>query len=602
MSVKSLGDLIKTSSKNKETELKKAEKEETFDTELKERAICKYDKKTLESIKREKTIVLTQIETLEEEGASIFSNQLAAAKTITKNFKDQQVVMQMVIGRCQSGKTGTMLGVIKQYLSDASNQIPASNIFLITGLSSVEWVEQTKARMPKEIAERVFHRAELTKGFADAMKGLSNVLIIIDETHIAKLEKQTICAAFKKIGLLNLQYLLHKDIKIVEFTATPNTVIYNISQWGDYSKVVFVESGKGYIGCGDLLKMGKVKQYLDLTGGKKLAKVKKSVDTNVELEEKTKVETKKTSTKGKKKIDKKGSTSDDPVMDNLAELKATIDNFKQPRYHIVRTDTGKNQEIVIKNFNKVFNGNYVLVSYDENNKIDINAILVKKPVSHVIIFIKEMLRCAKTLHKEFIGVLYERYTKAPNEDNIIQGLIGRLCGYGYNGSSIVYTDIASIESYEKRYAEGFAITSDKKDKKFKTKATFNDPKLIVGMKVKSTDVDIDGASVEAVVNRVGEHKIFTTQAELMEFYKANIKTKYGDKAKGVLIRAKEPAKDKFYYELVGGKKTIVSVADAIQMGLADINAKKGNKLCRYLVGYESVDKQDSVKFILVFRK
>ena len=52
----------------------------------------------------------------------------------------------MVVAKTQSGKTGSMCATIKQYLEDSSNLIPIENIYIITGLSSCEWKEQTKER------------------------------------------------------------------------------------------------------------------------------------------------------------------------------------------------------------------------------------------------------------------------------------------------------------------------------------------------------------------------------------------------------------------------------------------------------------------------
>ena len=55
--------------------------------------------------------------------------------------------------------------------------------------------------------------------------------------------------------------------------------------------------------------------------------------------------------------------------------------------------------------------------------------LAIKPSKHTFVFILDRLRCAKTIHKQFIGVLYERATKVVNRDAVIQGLAGRATGY-----------------------------------------------------------------------------------------------------------------------------------------------------------------------------
>jgi len=38
----------------------------------------------------------------------------------------------MVVALTQSGKTGTMVGLIKNFLSDTKNIIPIENIYIIT--------------------------------------------------------------------------------------------------------------------------------------------------------------------------------------------------------------------------------------------------------------------------------------------------------------------------------------------------------------------------------------------------------------------------------------------------------------------------------------
>jgi hypothetical protein len=56
-------------------------------------------------------------------------------------------------------------------------------------------------------------------------------------------------------------------------------------------------------------------------------------------------------------------------------------------------------------------------------------ILNTKPTKHTFIFIKDTLRCAVTIPKEHIGILYERFTSFPNRASVIQGLLGRATGF-----------------------------------------------------------------------------------------------------------------------------------------------------------------------------
>jgi hypothetical protein len=110
----------------------------------------------------------------------------------------------MVIAKTQSGKTGSMCATIKQYLEDTNILIPIQNIYIITGLSSCEWKEQTKQRMPKSIESRVFHRCELPITFAEEIKMKKNILIIMDEIQVAAKKGQTIYNTFKAANLLKM--------------------------------------------------------------------------------------------------------------------------------------------------------------------------------------------------------------------------------------------------------------------------------------------------------------------------------------------------------------------------------------------------------------
>lgn len=98
----------------------------------------------------------------------------------------------MIAALTQSGKTGAMCALVKNYLNDTTNKIPIENIYIITGLSSREWVEQTSIRMPESVQPRVFHRDHLTKKFLLDIMNKKNVLIIMDEVQIAAKENQTL--------------------------------------------------------------------------------------------------------------------------------------------------------------------------------------------------------------------------------------------------------------------------------------------------------------------------------------------------------------------------------------------------------------------------
>ena len=462
--------------------------------ELTKRIRVDYDITEQMVMKNSKNIVLLEIDNKKLKGESvIYDNQEECSLSIISYLHNKKLINIMVVALTQSGKTGTMIGLIKNYLNDTTNLIPIENIYIITGLSSREWVEQTKNRMPKSIQERVFHRDNLTNKFVDDIKKKKNVLIIIDEIQIAAKENQTLYKAFSKAGFYNKQNLLKNDIKIIEFTATPDGTIYDLMNWGENALKIRMEPGYGYTSCFDLKNNGRIFQYKDLCGYDK----------------------------------KTGKVNKEDISDNITELRDLINMYEEPLYHIIRTPNGNMADIVINNFEEFIGEDIQYRTYDKESDIeDINKILNSKPDKHTYIFIKEKLRCAKTLIKTYLGVLYERYTKSPDDAVVIQGLIGRGTGYDDNGKSIYFTNIQSIKKYEKLWNSNFedkrvkwrSKTTKRRNNLLHSKGTYNNPSLIDGMSVSSEESKEEH---EPVIKK------FTNFNEVKKYVKEDLGNKRG---------------------------------------------------------------------------
>jgi len=484
------------------------------------RVRCDYDLLQQDIMELRKQIVLNELKILKLTLKSvIFDNQEMIASKVVTGFKDRKIINIMVVSKTQSGKTGSMCATIKKYLEDTSNLIPIENIYIITGVSSCEWKEQTKERMPESIQSRVFHRSELPNTFVDEIKDKQDILIIMDEIQVAAKKGQTIYKTFENAGLLNKSKLYENDIKILEYTATPDGTIYDLMKWEDSSSKILADVGEGYISSSYLLEMGRVKQFKELCG-----------------------------------YDKETCEVDEKVFENIQEIKNDIDKYSNLLYHIIRTKNGVEQNITIENFKIIFNDDYDFINYDGESEIqDINKKLIEKPKKHTFIFIKEMLRCAKTLCKKNIGILYDRYTKNPDDSTIMQGLLGRDTGYDNNGISICYTNIDSIERYEKLWESNFedkTIKWNSKTTKYTNgilsgKNTFNDPKDYDGFSVESDDSD---ELNEPVIKK------FKEQEEGKEYYNKELKVKM----KGRGPNYKKPNEHGFYEANIRGNKKIYS--------------------------------------------
>lgn len=415
----------------------------------------------------ETEFTLAHFKWLEKKNISVIhENQEYMAARINAEFRNTQVIATMVIAQTQSGKTGTMGATIKQMLTDRSNNINVENVYIITGLSSNEWKEQTRRRFPFNIAERVYDRTELKH---IDLSDKYNVLIIMDEVHVACKAEQSIDKAFMKIGLYDKQFLYQHDIKIVEFSATPDGTLSDIMNWGNASRMLIGRPGDGYTGIQDLLKQGRVFQFKDL----------QTTDTS-----------------------------------GLEELKGIIMNrYSEPKYHIIRASTGVKYRTLMTNLRVVFN-NPRIEQYSGNNKKikDINSILNVKPDEHTFIIIKEHLRCAKTITKKYIGVLYDRISNRINDSVIIQGLAGRATGYDDNGVSIVFTNIDTIERYQKLWNSRFEASvkwNSNTTNRRKCITTFNGCSNLCNKQPEK--------SIEA------EYRMFDTFEEVFEFFEQHLK-------------------------------------------------------------------------------
>ena len=343
----------------------------------------------------------------------MFPNQISFAKKIADTFLDIKIRSILAVALTQSGKTGTMLSLI--------DQVPHQHVFIITGLSSVEWMEQTRKRFPKHLHASIFHR-NLLPSFVKKVKGLTNVLILIDENQIAFKEHQTIHNSFVSAGIMDIVDIISKNIRIVHFTATPSNT-YDFAHH-DFSKVVRMDQDSHYVSAFDLLDQDRILPYKDLCGL---------------LPDKDYSE-----------VSWKDPSSWIPVnptvFDHIMEIKPFL---LEPKYHIIRTSHTFHHDVTILNFMRVFPDAEFMTD------MDLDTLLAVKPLKHTFLFIKEKLRCAKTLQKDHLGVLYERITRKPVMNTILQGLVGRLTGYHDNTDSVVFSNVELVETYKMHWAHSF---------------------------------------------------------------------------------------------------------------------------------------------------
>ena len=353
----------------------------------------------------------------------LFLNQKEFGKLIANKFiHSPQMLSVLALALTQSGKTGSMLSTFYHLIHNQQNPTPPQHCFVITGYSSQQWVEQTKDRMPMPIQNNVFHRNTLHIFYRKLYQLMvrekkNNFCIIIDETQIATKIDMTIHKIFKQLGIDQLDKKYKKDIKFVYFTATPDGVYFDLSKQDTRQHTTLImKPTSAYTSIFKLLDNNRIFQCLDLA----------CYDKN------------------------NGIVDKQTLHKNLNDFFDKFNRFYDtPSYHIIRTHNGKLHQITIDNFD-----NYIRlylpnldVQLRSETKIDnLDNLLKKPPTRHVFIFIKEKLRCAKTLNKTYIGILYERCVANFNDSAVIQGLAGRLTGYK-SSNAICFSNIKSVNKY-----------------------------------------------------------------------------------------------------------------------------------------------------------
>ena len=510
------------------------------------RRICLYSPTEARKIQNQKYVFLEELTELQKKNKLlIFENQYIIASHVVDAFSNLNNIITMVLAKTQSGKTGSMCATIEEYLKKSSNIIPIENIYIITGLSSRDWKIQTKARMPKSIQQRIFHRSDLTTTFLQQIQEKKNVLIIVDEVQVAAKKEQTLHKFFDQAGFMDKIKMYENDIKFIFYTATPDGIIYDMKRWENAVEIILAEAGEGYVSCYDLLQEGRVKQFKPISVSNKF-------------------------------------TFQD-IKNNIQELKQDIDSYASCRYHIIRTKKGKWQEKTMQSFRKIFHSTkYTFQKYDITSGIlDINEVLQIKPLQHTLIFIKDRLRCAKTICKKYLGVLYERFSENPDDSVIIQGLIGRDTGYDNNRESICYTNISSIERYEELWQSNF----EDKNIQWNSKTTKFNKGVIESQYTFNGNDEIPMASEPTVIK-------FKTQEEVKEYFQLNLEEKF--QSRGPNWR--KPNADGIFEARVGTKKGIFSCAEILRTHKRYVNKKQ--KFALYPC-YEDKNDKTTLQFLLI---
>ena len=363
-------------------------------------------------------------------GKLVYDSQKMMAVGICEQLWTTHTLVITLVAQMQWGKTGVLLEVAYKCATHPSKSISPENVIILTGLSDQEWKEQTQDRMMRDF--KVWMRQDV-KNHIEILSSLRNGLIIIDECHFASSENTVLQQTLLQSGLLDLEQLEERNIRIIQTSATPDNILLDSKTFENTSDdeedqenpkdrkhrhktlIPDLTDSPTYVGLAEIKKDGRLKQVLDLTK-----------TTRVEI-----------------------------LIDHMKK-------FETPKYHIIRVpNSSKTQPIVIDNLVKASISAGFATPLNHNGKEpleDVDTLLNQVPEKHTIILIKDLWRQAKTFTDTNIGIVHERLCHNKSNSAEAQGLAGRLCGHHKqrgDQAPYLYCDLDSVNRYIELFTHGF---------------------------------------------------------------------------------------------------------------------------------------------------
>ena len=361
-----------------------------------------------------------------EDPSFIHTEQKRISSKILKNFVQKNKVIITLCTPPQWGKTGVSIYVA--YHMCILGRIKPDNVYFITGMSDTCWVDQTKDRVLSCWKENVYHRNQIWRmtNEIDELKESNedrNILIIIDECHIANKKDHQMSSLLQEVGITNLEFIKDRNIKILQISATPSNALIDAESWNRNHKKISVGIDTNYISFKTFQKENRLFPSMNL-------------------------------------LDK----------DNCLKLFEIMNSFNEPRYHFIRSVS---KGPVGKSLYRQILTNLLKICKDQNyNLIQMNGLKTRtkiheiykslsiQPEKNTIILIKDMLGASKTIDDSFIGCVHESTPNEKGYSSEVQGLPGRLCGWSKRkgkGSPIIFCEEMIIDQYIKLCESGFNL-------------------------------------------------------------------------------------------------------------------------------------------------
>lgn len=360
----------------------------------------------------------------------------------------------------QPGKTGFMneLAIYSQ-MHPINGLKPCTSI--ISGMADNDWLHQTIARLPVVVdksqmwdinTDSVVKLVAHSKNIRTHLKYVPDTynLIQVDESFLGTGEGSLIVKHLKRefdidLGLLEtdpdllLEQMREKRVFLVLVCATDFYTRYQKQINEEYIKVVKFKPGKGYIGIKELKSRGQIKDWIPLV-----------------------------------------NTGKDQLSSEFKDLISR--KLDLNKYIVVRA--GPHDELVKSLINSNFKDKINVLCYNYGSKNTFHgSFLSVAPEKITVVLIKNFWKAAKTLDKTHIAAVVERKVNKPIVANIVQGLLGRICGYqGVNDLEIYVPLEVVTQVLENKYNSGQKLdTRTKAESSSRAKRKYTWETLVIPM-------------------------------------------------------------------------------------------------------------------------
>ena len=460
-----------------------------------------------------------------------------------------------LIAQPGTGKTGTAQAVMIHMATNPNDEeiIPAENIINCTGMSDNDWETQFKNSVLPQFRDNIFHRQNLIKQ-NDKLRNLKNALIIPDECHIASGSKMTIARTLKESGILDINVLERRNIKMLDISATPDAVLHDYKKWGTKCAIIKIQPGPSYKGFEVMLNEERIIDAPNLEELNDCIKLLEFLDDRYENTTKKYF----------------------PFR--------VLDPVKIEKIKIVCEELG---------------WNYMNHNSDER-VYEIDLLMQNAPDKHTIIFIKGFWRASKRISMKHIGATYEPIPKKQDVSVTAQALTARFCdNYEYSGDQLDinlrplhYCDKEAIE----QYVEWFNNDCDFSTSKYKSQRITSNGKG----RVNSKPTKVNSKVVSGFDSN--NHNEVKVDENKYRVYDDEIVVKKVCKHLGYDYRATKNNSKGFKETSLNRKKEVVSLTNAISK-IPSAYANHGDVITwrTYFPCYADITNNETLRFVVIIR-